>query len=242
VLSGASTPKPNFVPDVLGEYTLSFSVSDDKTSSPLVEIVVTAVAANVAPKASAGINREMLVGGELVLDASSSTDANGDALTYAWEIFDKPTASAKKDLLSASEGVKTFFVPDVVGTYRVRLVASDVVLKSDPVLVTITVSNKNLPPVADVTGSDSDGAVGTAVNLDGSASADPNDDALTYAWTTVYAPPGSIKNLLNIAAPIAKFLPDLPGLYVFSLVVTERFLSNPLSSLPVNVVVTVTAP
>jgi hypothetical protein len=242
VLSGASTPKPNFVPDVLGEYTLSFSVSDDKTSSPLVEIVVTAVAANVAPKASAGINREMLVGGELVLDASSSTDANGDALTYAWEIFDKPTASAKKDLLSASEGVKTFFVPDVVGTYRVRLVASDVVLKSDPVLVTITVSNKNLPPVADVTGSDSDGAVGTAVNLDGSASADPNDDALTYAWTTVYAPPGSIRNLLNIAAPIAKFLPDLPGLYVFSLVVTERFLSNPLSSLPVNVVVTVTAP
>ncbi len=238
VLNGGTTPKPNFVPDVLGDYTLSFSVSDGKLSSPVVEIVVTAVAANVAPKASAGQNREILVGGELVLDASGSTDANGDALTYEWDIFEKPTASAKP-LLSASEGVKTFFVPDVVGTYRVRLVASDAVLKSDPVLVTITVSNKNLPPVADVTGSDSDGTVGKAVNLDGSASSDPNGDSFTHTWAIVYSPPSSSTPLLNTSAPKTLFVPTVAGLYIFSLVVKERTLSSPLSSSPVNVVVTV---
>jgi hypothetical protein len=240
VLSGATTPKPNFVADELGFYTLSFSVSDGKLSSPVVEIVVTAGAANVAPKAVAGLNRDMLVGGELVLDASGSTDANGDALTYAWDIFEKPTASTKP-LLSASEGVKNYFVPDVVGTYRVRLVASDAVLKSDPVLVTITASNKNLPPVADVKGSDSDGKVGKAVNLDGSASSDPNGDSLTYAWAPVY-PPDNTNTLINANAAKALFIPTLPGLYVFSLVVKERSLNSPLSSSPVNLIVTVTAP
>jgi hypothetical protein len=237
VLSGATTPKPNFLADELGLYTLSFSVSDGKLSSPVVEIVVTVGAANVAPKAVAGQNRDILVGGELVLDASSSTDANGDPLTYAWDIFEKPTASAKP-LLSANNGVRTFFVPDVGGTYRVRLIASDGVLKSDPVLVTITASNKNLPPVADVTGSDSEGTVGKAVNLDGSASSDPNGDSLTYAWAPVY-PPGNTNTLINANAPKALFVPTAAGLYVFSLVVKESTLSSPLSSPAVNVVVTV---
>lgn len=238
VLIGANTPKPNFVPDVLGDYALSFSVNDGKLSSPLVEIVVTAVAANVAPKASAGQNRNIVIGGELVLDASSSSDANGDILTYAWDIFEKPEASAKP-LLSANDGVRTFFVPDVVGTYRVRLVASDGVLNSDPVLVTITVNNSNLPPVADVTGSDSEGTVGKAINLDGSASSDPNGDSLNYAWAIVYAPPGNTNTIINVNAPKALFIATLPGLYVFSLVVNERTTSSRLSSPAVNVTVDV---
>jgi len=233
VLNGANTPKPNFVADVTGTYTLLFSVNDGKLSSPFVNVTVTVVDANAAPKASAGPDRGVVIGNTLILDGSSSSDANGDALTYVWEIIDKPEESTKA-LLLPNDGVKAYFVPDIAGIYRVSLVVSDGVLKSDLVLVTITASNNNLPPIADA-GSDLEGTVGMAVNLDGSASSDPNGDTLTYAWATVYAPSGSTKNLLDAGAPKTVFMPDLPGLYVFSLVVSDRS----MSSTPAFVTVTV---
>jgi hypothetical protein len=227
ILNGAATPKPNFVADLTGTYTLLFRVNDSKLSSPFVNVTVNVVNANVAPVARAVSDQDMVLGKTLMLDGSGSRDANGDALTYKWEIKDKPEASTKALLLS-DDAVKVYFVPDVVGHYRIGLVVNDGALNSDLVVVTITASNSNLKPVADV-GKDLEGAVGTAVNLDGSASADPNEgDSLSFSWAKVYAPPGSTRNLLSSVAPKTVFVPDLPGLYVFSLVVDDgRLLSNP---------------
>jgi hypothetical protein len=228
VLNGETTPKPNFVPDVIGTYTLLFSVKDLKVSSPVVTVTVNVANANVAPEARAGSDQAVVLGNTLMLDGSGSRDANpADSITYKWEIKDKPEASSKALLLS-EDAVKAYFVPDVVGNYRIGLIVNDGALNSDMAVVTITVSNSNLKPVADV-GKALEGTVGTAINLDGSASADPNEgDVLSFSWAKVYAPNGSTRNLLSSTAPKTVFIPDLPGLYVFSLVVDDgRLSSNP---------------
>jgi hypothetical protein len=54
--------------------------------------------------------------------------------------------------------------------------------------VVVTVTNANQVPLADA-GDDQTVDEETAVTLDGSASRDPDADALSYAWTQVGGPP-----------------------------------------------------
>lgn len=233
VLAGSNTPKPTFVADVSGLYRLRFSVNDGKSSSPEVDVTVTAAQMNLAPTASAGPDRGVVVGSTVTLDGTNSRDPNGDHLTYLWEIKDVPAGSQAK--LFSNTASRPSFVADLVGKYRVALVVSDGVLSSDLVLVTITASENNLPPVADA-GADVEAQLGGSVVLDGSASADPNaGDTLTYDWVLVRSPAGSTAALLSRTAPKTVFIPDVAGLYVFSLVVSDGILNSSQSFVNVTI-------
>jgi hypothetical protein len=232
VLTDRNTPKPFFVADVSGVYRLRFSVDDGKLSSPEVDVTVTAALLNLVPTASAGPDRGVVVGSTVTLDGTSSRDPNGDKLTYFWEIKDLPEGS--KATLFSNSAAKPSFVADLLGKYRVALVVSDGVLSSDLVVVTITASENNLPPVADA-GTDVEADLGGSVMLDGSASSDPNGDNLTYDWVLVRSPAGSTAALLSRTAPKTVFVPDVAGLYVFSLVVRDGILSSSQSFVNVTI-------
>jgi hypothetical protein len=62
---------------------------------------------------------------------------------------------------------------------------------------------------------------GTTVILDGSASSDPDGDALTYAWSIVSRPAGSKALLSDPAAVSPTIRPDVAGDYTMQLVVTD---------------------
>ncbi len=87
-LQGANTKTPSFVaPTVTAESTLTFklTVSDGSLSaSDTVAVVVLPVSTNHAPVAEAGADKVSTAGDIVTLDASGSTDADGDALTYKW--------------------------------------------------------------------------------------------------------------------------------------------------------------
>jgi hypothetical protein len=56
--------------------------------------------------------------------------------------------------------------------------------------------------------------------IDGSRSSDPNGDPLTFSWT--FTPPsGSAATLVDAAAPVARFTPDVEGNYRLQLVVSD---------------------
>jgi len=80
----------------------------------------------------------------------------------------------------------------------------------------------NAPPVADA-GDDIGAAVGEIVQLSGLRSSDPETPSLglIYQWTRFSAPSGSLATLENAGIAQTRFKPDLPGEYVFSLVVTD---------------------
>jgi hypothetical protein len=78
----------------------------------------------------------------------------------------------------------------------------------------------NRPPAADA-GEDRTVAVGELVTLDGSASSDPDGDALSFSWELETVPVGSTALLRDAGTPAPSFSPDVAGSYVATLTVSD---------------------
>ncbi|CAM1343945.1 glycoside hydrolase family 9 protein [Tenacibaculum amylolyticum] len=102
-------------------------------------------------------------------DASSSTDPNGDVLTYTWNFGDGTTAS----------GVTVTHTYTTAANYTVKLTVSDGVNTDDE---TKTVKITSGAPIAKFTTDQDVYVAPTTAFFDASNSIDPNGDALTYSW------------------------------------------------------------
>ncbi len=217
-LSASTSPRPTFVADMAGSYSASLVVSDGVNTSFASSAVVTAAQGNVAPVARAGSDLGAILGSTVTLSGAASSDANGDPLTFSWVLTSRPAGSAAA--LGSGSTETTTLVPDLVGTYVATLVVRDGALDSAPSTVAITASNANLPPVARP-GPAQTVAFGTRVRLNGSASSDPNGDALSFQWSLTSRPAGSTASLQNRTAPNLELVADVIGIYVVSLVVSD---------------------
>jgi hypothetical protein len=213
-LSDPTEVRPNFIVDVPGRYVLSLVVHDGTTwSHPDVVEVTTE---NTPPVANAGDDRTVALNTMAQLDGSGSTDADGDALTFAWTILDRPAAS--QTALDDATAVRPTLLIDAPGTYVLQLVVHDGQTASAP--DTVVLRTDNSPPMADA-GPDQTVAIGQLVTLDGSASSDVDGDPLTWAWSLVAVPAGSQAALQNATAVSPFFVADLPGTYVAQLIVND---------------------
>jgi hypothetical protein len=206
----------SFTADVPGVYVVGLSVNDRSLFSDMVAVTITASAENGAPTALAGPAQNVLKGSAVKLDGSSSSDPNGDPLTYLWALVSTPADSSAR--LDDDRAPKPVFTADVSGVYVVSLVVSDSKLRSDPSTVTVTASSSNLPPVANA-GVEQTVRVGDTVTVSGSGSTDANGDDLTYLWTWTSNPGNAILTGASTVSP--SFTPSLAGIYVLTLTVTD---------------------
>ena len=220
-LSSATSAKPTFSADIAGVYVFSLQVNDGKVDSAVVTVSVTASAANVAPAANAGANQNVVLG-TVTLDASTSSDANGDTLNYKWALLSKPTNS--NAVLAAATSAKPTFTADTAGVYVFSLQVNDGKLDSPVITTTVTASAANVAPVAN-TGAFQSVSTGL-VTLDGSGSTDANNDTLTYKWVLVGRPIGSAAVLSSTTSVKPTFTADSVGVYVASLMVSDGKLSS----------------
>jgi len=128
-LSDPAAVNPTFVADVLGTYVIELTVSDG-LDSDIAEVVITPEGENVKPVADAGGNQVVTVRDYVELDGSGSYDANGDDLTYSWNITSGPKDSLTE--LFGSDTVNPSLIPDTEGSYDISLVVNDGLLDSDP--------------------------------------------------------------------------------------------------------------
>ena len=98
----------------------------------------------VVPIASAGPDQTVDLGSTVTLDASASSDANGDFLTYKWKLLSKPQGSTVA--LSDPTSNYPIFTPDYSGAYTFSLVVNDGQFSSlaDTVLITVNSPWSNL--------------------------------------------------------------------------------------------------
>jgi K319L-like, PKD domain len=227
-LSGATSASASFTADVGGQFVVLLTVNDGKAS----QSDQCTVSVNSAPTANAGPDQSVSVGDVVQLDGSSSSDPEGDNLSYSWTMSSRPTGSAAT-LQNGNSGTSTF-TPDRGGDYVIRLVVNDGSLSSE---VDECIVSANTPPTANA-GPDQTVSVGAVVQLDGTGSSDPDavatsmgpsgasNAALGYLWSFDSRPNGSTATLSSATSATPTFTADMEGTFVIRLVVNDGTASS----------------
>lgn len=168
-------PMPSHTYMTAGSFAVSLVVNDgmDDSAAASTTATITEPVVNLAPIADPGSPYTGQPGIAVQFDGTGSSDPNGDALTYAWEFGDGAMGS----------GATPTHTYAADGTYTVTLTVNDGQLGSTPVTTTVEIATPpaNREPLADPGGPYS-ADTGATLVFDGSASSDPDGDALTYAW------------------------------------------------------------
>ncbi|WP_147446473.1 myxosortase-dependent M36 family metallopeptidase [Corallococcus sp. CA047B] len=234
-LTGADTASASFTaPDVntATELTFQFTVtSGGQSTTDLVNVTVRKLNRHPVGEAPAAVSADE--GSNVELDASSITDPDGDALTYAWTQVGGPSVTAT----GTNAAVLKFTAPQVQADTAVAF--SLVVTDADgatagPFVYTVTVKQVNQAPVAKarvISGVRG----GELVKVDASTSTDPDHETLTYAWAQTG---GSSVSLTGANAAEASFTPakkKTAETYSFTVTVTDAAGATSTAEVKVNV-------
>ena len=217
-LSSVTAPLPTFVADKAGFYVAQLVVKDGLKDSAPAFVTVTTAEQNAAPVANAGGHQSVSVNTIVTLDGSFSSDANRDPLVYTWKFESVPNGSTAT--LSSTSVARPTFTADKAGNYLASLSVSDGTLTSNFATVTVTASAVNSAPTARID-TVAPVAVGKTITLDGSASADPDRDPLSYKWVLISQPTGAGQALSSTTIAKPTLQVSEPGNYVASLVVND---------------------
>jgi hypothetical protein len=218
-LSDATAVMPSLDIDVFGTYVVQLIVNDGLADS--LADTVTISTENTPPTAEAGPDQIVFVGDPVVLDGSGSSDVDGNMLTFDWSIISAPAGSSAS--LSDADTVMPGFTVDAAGSYIVQLIVNDGLV--DSTADTVTISTENRAPTADA-GMDQSAAFGDLVSLNGTASFDPDGDAINYTWSIITAPAGSTATLTDANTPTPGFTIDESGDFVVQLIVNDGVLDS----------------
>ena len=173
---------------------------------------------NSIPIANAGNDQLVPVDTLVLLSGSNSYDEDNDPLSYRWLLLDIPSNS-QATLIDANS-FNPSFVADLNGDYVVMLVVNDQLIDSILDTVLVSVTDNNIPPVANA-GPDQSVLTGSLVVLEGKDSTDANQDQLTFLWAIISKPQASNVTLTSSVGPTTTFLPDVDGTYLISLLVDD---------------------
>ena len=128
--------------------------------------------ASSPPTASAGGPYGGVEGSSIALSGAGSSDADNDIVDYDWDLEND---GAYDD----ATGVGTTFSAVSSGIFTIALRVTDADVASDTDTASVTVAN--VVPIANA-GVPYSGDQGAAIVVDGSASSDPGNDNVAYAW------------------------------------------------------------
>ena len=201
-LSDASAEKPAFTANTVGVRTFELTVSDGVFSdTDTVDIHINLPGANQSPEADAGPDQEVNTGDTVTMNASESSDPEGDPLSYSWA----QTAGPQAALSGADSVCPTFTAPYTGLTLTFELTVSDGGFTDrDTVIIHV-----NLPPIADAGRTEDEATECLLFTLDASRSLDPDGDNLSYKWIQTAEPQIILSD--NTAKKATFLTPELPG-------------------------------
>jgi hypothetical protein len=229
ILSNVASAMPELVIDSHGVYELYLVVHDGSDSSAADTVLLNV--GNVKPVAQAGLDQAVKIGQTITLDGSASTDADGDALSYRWELLSQPADSSTQ--LSSSDTAITTLIIDAHGSYQLQLVVNDGFGDSGADIVLLDVIN--VKPVA-IAGPDMSVYVNDVVTLDAASSTDGDGDDLSYQWSLLSKPPGSAAVLISQTTVNPELNIDKHGLYIVQLIVGDGIVESEPDTVVLNVI------
>ncbi len=235
-ISNASSATASFAPDAAGSYALNLRVTDSNGGTANTSVAATVGGAPAVPNVVTAVSfngpinslptQGTLVGAAVTLDATSSADPAGGALTLTWTVLSKPTGSTAALTVN---GTRASLTPDLVGSYQVRVRATTSAGNYADAVHTYSVTDA-APRVlvsGTVTASASNGsalaaAVGNVVSLQGYDISGFTFNLSNPVWTFVTKPYASNLGPLTGSYPFqVNFVPDVAGAYVVQLSAKE---------------------
>jgi hypothetical protein len=216
-IDDATAVAPCFTPDAAGTYSLKLEVSNGEATSQPDFVFVAAGSTNQGPTAIADV-LDAASCSFVRLSGANSTDPEGDALAFAWDILLVPAGSTVPLGTAAFDDFRSSaptFYADREGNYTLQLVVNDGEAYSTPVFVELDVEEKttNSPPVvvvspdafySDVSQNCTTNPYGQCLNcpscpgnqlvVSAAGSSDPDGDPLTYVWDVVAGPASASVN------------------------------------------------
>jgi len=168
--------------------------------TPYLSLAEVQIDANALPIADAGTDQLVNLGDSVTLDASGSSDNDGNIVSYLWTEGSATLSTSQNFVLTSLSA----------GTHTITLTVTDNQGATDTDTMTITV---NTPPIANA-GHDQNVLLGEEVTLDGSASSDDDLNSMRYTWTQ------GGNTIATGISPTVTF--STAGTYTVTLTVTDK--------------------
>lgn len=244
--------EPFFTPDLDGAYAVTLVATDElgRASAPFTLEIAVGTCGSQAPTVDAiAATPTTPATGQVVQLGATISDPDiappcgiESPISYSWSIVAAPAGSDAK--LNLPNGANPSFTADRPGDYVVELVVTDgagKVSEAGSLIITATGCGDGVPVIGTVMSSPVSPAIGQTVQLTAAfTDADGIDpcnlaETVSFAWTLVGQPAGSVAALNNPVADSPSFVPDVDGDYTITLVLTD---SQGHVSLPGQVVIT----
>lgn len=221
-LNNVTSVAPYFTADVAGNYSVQLTTTaGDSKQTTSYNINISDAATNVPPSVKLDLPSKLALDQTITLEANAY-DADGDILSYQWAITSTPDDAAVK-LTGGANSVAEFHA-NTAGEYQLQLTVNDG-YEATVTDFSLHYTAGNVAPVANA-GDAQTFELGTEAHLDGSASFDGNNDALTYNWKFISKPENSSAQLSSSTEAKPSFTPDLVGDYVVALTVSDGEFTN----------------
>ena len=225
-INETTDPQTSFLADTSGTFIVDLVVIDSNEMSSVADSTVVLVQEGQVPIAEAGSDVELMEGESTSLSGMNSADPLGRDLTYEWAVVTKPADSTLTGVTSPTSEL-TDFTPDSAGRYLISLVVFNGVSNSLPDTVTVDVMSSNpMAPISDAGEDLPQENDCSAIQLNGSASMDPNGDPLDYLWALQSKPADSTAtnaSISDVSSVNPTLYADVAGDYVLSLAVYDGF-------------------
>lgn len=172
---------------------------------------------NKPPVANAGADQNITTADSIVLNGTASADPDGKIVAWLWTKLTGPAGIAILNAQSQVAAVKNL----VAGSYAFELKVTDDkgAWGTDTVQIIIVNPTVNRPPIADAGPDRSITLPTNTTTLDGSNSADPDNNIASYKWSMVAGPSAAVIDQAAAASTQVSGLTE--GRYSFELVVTD---------------------
>jgi hypothetical protein len=227
-ITNADQPTAQFFADTPGIYNVSLTVTDTHDAVGTTSISVIVV--NQIPEVDAGPFLFGVIDQEIATQGTA-TDADGDQLTYLWEVLNPGGTISFTD----TDQPIAHFIAEAIDfaprEYLVQLTVTDVWGDSASDMTAIVIENRD--PVANA-GPDLEVIAGETVALDGSMSSDPDHHSLFYEWDFASEQGDAI--ITEFEEVIAHFSAQTPGVYELKLTVFDIFEHSSTDTVLVTVI------
>ncbi|MFT3746787.1 MAG: PKD domain-containing protein [Agriterribacter sp.] len=199
-----------------GVYKFQLKVTDNNGLNATATVTVTVKPAILPPAANAG-NAQTIVlpQNSIMLDGSKSTAPSGSIVSYEWKKLSGGNA------VIINTGSVTTTVNDLTeGVYTFELKVTDSNGQSSAATVTITVKVAPPPPVANAGDAQTIVLPVNTVKLDGSKSSSAAGNIVSYEWSVLSGPEGSVVISADAAKTDISNLTE--GTYQVQLKVTDN--------------------